>query len=139
MTTHFSSFNQTHALLNNHIASGTSNSSNPPNLSQKTHYGGNTKLFVGNLPTDTTLSLLVFEKYGPVNEKLSVVKDKCYAFIHFFSPKDAEHAREDVNDRLFKDRYIRVQYSTSKNCTYFNKVKRKSISFDHKAIYIYYH
>jgi hypothetical protein len=40
-----------------------------------------TKLFVGNLPTSTTLPelLTVFRKYGPVNEKLSVVKDQNYA------------------------------------------------------------
>ena len=40
-----------------------------------------TKLFVGNLPTSTTLPelLAVFKRFGPVNEKLSVVKDQNYA------------------------------------------------------------
>ena len=74
-----------------------------------------TKLFVGNLPTSTTLPelLAVFRKYGPVNDKLSVVKDQNYAFIHFFNRKDAKVALKEVNDSLFKDRYIRVQFSTS--------------------------
>jgi hypothetical protein len=42
-----------------------------------------TKLFVGNLPTSTTLAelLTVFKKFGPVNEKLSVVKDQNYALV----------------------------------------------------------
>ena len=83
----------------------------------------NTKLFVGNLPTSTTLPelLTVFRKHGPVNEKLSVVKDRNYAFIHFYNRKDAQLAMEEVNDSLFKDRYIRVQFSTSKNYTSNNK------------------
>lgn len=78
-----------------------------------------TKLFVGNLPTSTTLPELlnVFKKYGPVNEALSVVKDHNYAFIHFYNRKDAEIALKEVNDSLFKDRYIRVQFSTSQNFT----------------------
>lgn len=73
------------------------------------------KLFVGNLPTTTTLPelLSVFRQYGPINERLSVVKDHNYAFIHFFNRKDAERALIEVNDSLFKDRYIRVQFSTS--------------------------
>ncbi|CAF0709529.1 unnamed protein product [Brachionus calyciflorus] len=84
-----------------------------------------TKLFVGNLPTSTTLPelLAVFKKYGPVNEALSVVKDHNYAFIHFYNRKDAEVALREVNDSLFKDRYIRVQFSTSQNFTTSNKNK----------------
>lgn len=74
-----------------------------------------TKLFIGNLPSSTRLCELVsiFKKYGRVNEKLSVVKDQNYAFIHFYNEKDAEVALNELNDSLFKDRYIRVQYSTS--------------------------
>jgi RNA recognition motif-containing protein len=79
-----------------------------------------TKLFVGNLPTSTTLPELldVFKQYGAVNEKLSVVKDQNYAFIHFYNRKEAEVALEEVNDSLFKDRYIRVQFSTSQGYSY---------------------
>lgn len=86
-----------------------------------------TKLFVGNLPTSTTLPelLAVFKKYGPVNEKLSVVKDQNYAFIHFYNRKDAQIALQEVNDSLFKDRYIRVQFSTSQGYTFNNKNKCK--------------
>lgn len=86
-----------------------------------------TKLFVGNLPTSTTLPelLAVFKKYGPVNEKLSVVKDQNYAFIHFYNRKDAQVALREVNDSLFKDRYIRVQFSTSQGYTNSNKSKSK--------------
>ena len=85
-----------------------------------------TKLFVGNLPTSTTLQelLAVFKRFGPVNEKLSVVKDQNYAFIHFYNRKDAQVALQEVNDSLFKDRYIRVQFSTSQGYT-FNKFKGK--------------
>lgn len=74
-----------------------------------------TKLFIGNLPTNTRLCelLAVFRKYGRINEKLSVVKDQNYAFIHFYNEGDAKRALVDLNDSLFKDRYIRVQYSTS--------------------------
>lgn len=87
-----------------------------------------TKLFVGNLPTSTTLPELlnVFKKYGPVNEALSVVKDHNYAFIHFYNRKDAEVALREVNDSLFKDRYIRVQFSTSQN---FTNSKNKGLFF----------
>ena len=85
-----------------------------------------TKLFVGNLPMSTTLPELleVFRKYGPVNESLSVVKDQNYAFIHFYNKKDAELAMREVNDSLFKDRYIRVQFSTSQGYTH-NKSRSK--------------
>lgn len=85
-----------------------------------------TKLFVGNLPTSTTLPELleVFRKYGPVNEKLSVVKDQNYAFIHFYNRRDAEVALREVNDSLFKDRYIRVQFSTSQGYTH-NKTRSR--------------
>jgi RNA recognition motif-containing protein len=74
------------------------------------------KLFVGNLPTNTTLKELIdlFSKFGPVNEELSVVKDDNYAFIHFISESDAEMAYRELNDSFFKNRYIRVQYSTSR-------------------------
>jgi len=77
------------------------------------------KLFVGNLPCGTTLAelLKVFKRFGPVNEKLSVVKDQNYAFIHFYSKEDANAALREINDSLFKDRYIRVQYSTSPGYT----------------------
>ena len=73
------------------------------------------KLFVGNLPLNTTIDELleIFGKYGRVNEKLSVVKDDNYAFIHFFCEADAEQAQRELNDSFFKSRYIRVQYSVS--------------------------
>jgi RNA recognition motif-containing protein len=61
--------------------------------------------------------LKVFKRFGPVNEKLSVVKDQNYAFIHFYSKEDANAALREINDSLFKDRYIRVQYSTSPGYT----------------------
>lgn len=88
-----------------------------------------TKLFVGNLPTSTTLPELleVFRKYGPINEALSVVKDHNYAFIHFYRREDAEVALREVNDSLFKNRYIRVQFSTSKGFT--SKPKSKYLVF----------
>ncbi len=74
-----------------------------------------TKLFVGNLSSDTTLDELIelFSRYGVVNEKLCVVKDDNYAFIHFFSERSADEACQNLNDSFFKNRYIRVQYSTS--------------------------
>jgi RNA recognition motif-containing protein len=92
-----------------------------------------TKFFVGNLPTSTTLPelLAVFKRLGPVNEKLSVVKDQNYAFIHFYNRDDAKVALQEINDSLFKDRYIRVQFSTSQGYT--NKVKSKKIKV--KLIY----
>ena len=73
------------------------------------------KLFVGNLPANTTLAELleIFRKYGPVNEQLSVVKDDNYAFIHYYNDNDAMRAIEAVNDSFFKNRVIRVQNSTS--------------------------
>ena len=74
-----------------------------------------TKLFVGNLSTDASLPELIdlFATYGKVNEKLCVVKDENYAFIHFYKEKDAEEACKNLNDSFYKNRYIRVQYSTS--------------------------
>lgn len=73
------------------------------------------KLFVGNLPASTKLCELLefFKKYGPINEKLSVVKDQNYAFVHFYNEDDAKRALKEANDSLFKNRYIRVQFSTS--------------------------
>ena len=87
-----------------------------------------TKLFIGNLPSSTKLCelLQLFKKYGAVNEKLSVVKDQNYAFIHFYDENDAKLALSEVNDSLFKDRYIRVQYSTSQG----HVKKSKSKSFN---------
>jgi RNA recognition motif-containing protein len=73
------------------------------------------KLFVGNLPSSTKLEEIIefFKKYGPINEKLSVVKDQNYAFVHFYNEEDAKIALKEANDSLFKNRYIRVQFSTS--------------------------
>jgi len=108
----------------------TSERSSSSRVSNNTESGDDsqiTKLFVGNLPTSTTLPELlnVFKKYGPVNEKLSVVKDQNYAFIHFYNRRDAQIALQEVNDSLFKDRYIRVQFSTSQGYTFNNKHKCK--------------
>jgi RNA recognition motif-containing protein len=90
-----------------------------------------TKLFIGNLPSSTRLCELVsiFKKYGRVNEKLSVVKDQNYAFIHFYNEKDAEIALNELNDSLFKDRYIRVQYSTSTG----HVKKSKTMDFSNRS------
>ncbi len=55
----------------------------------------------------------LFRKFGPINEKLSVLKDQNYAFIHFYNESDAKIALKYVNDSLFKNRYIRVKFSTS--------------------------
>lgn len=73
------------------------------------------KLFVGNLPANTGLPevLDLFKQFGRVNEQLSTVKDDNYAFIHYYSERDAECAQRALNDSYFKNRYIRVQYSTS--------------------------
>ncbi len=73
------------------------------------------KLFVGNLPANTSLHevLELFRQFGRVNEQLSTVKDDNYAFIHYYSEQDAESAQKALNDSYFKNRYIRVQYSTS--------------------------
>lgn len=74
-----------------------------------------TKLFVGNLPTGTSLVELIhlFGRYGKINEQLSVVKEDNYAFVHFYNDSDAENALNGLNETLFKNRYIRVQYSVS--------------------------
>ena len=92
------------------------------------------KLFVGNLPTNTTLKELIdlFSKFGPVNEELSVVKDDNYAFIHFLNECDAQMAFKELNDSFFKNRYIRVQYSTSQG----HMKKSKSNTF--LIIFIFY-
>lgn len=86
------------------------------------------KLFVGNLPSNTTLDELIelFSKYGRVNRNLSVVKDDNYAFIHFYSEYEAEQAHKELNDSFFKNRYIRVQYSVSQGHM------KKSRTFDFK-------
>ncbi|RNA34171.1 non-POU domain-containing octamer-binding [Brachionus plicatilis] len=88
------------------------------------------KLFVGNLPSNTTLDELIelFSKYGKVNRNLSVVKDDNYAFIHFYSEVDAELAHKELNDSLFKTRYIRVQYSVSQGHI------KKSRTYDFKRM-----
>jgi RNA recognition motif-containing protein len=96
----------------------TSNDILPP-ITQQNHQSESNmdrkKLFVGNLPTNTTLQELIglFGKYGTVNERLSVVKEDNYAFIHFYNEKDAQLAYKELNDSFFKNRYIRVQYSVS--------------------------
>ena len=115
--------NSTSSLFNlsNQLADFNNNSMSINNLSTiETGNNNNSncdrkKLFIGNLPSNTTIEELVelFSRYGRVNEKLSVVKDDNYAFIHFYSEKDAEVAQLMINDSLFKNRYIRVQYSVS--------------------------
>ena len=77
-----------------------------------------TKLFVGNLPIGTTLSELlpIFKRFGPVDEQLSAVKQRDhYAFINFYHRKDAQVALQEINNSLFQDRYLRVQFSHSKH------------------------
>lgn len=89
--------------------------SNQPPISKRSNHSDRRKLFVGNLPAKTTLQELldVFKAFGSINEQLSVVKDDNYAFIHFYEESDAERAFKAMNDSYFKNRYIRVQYSTS--------------------------
>lgn len=106
-----------------------------PPMSKITHSGLShptdlKKLFVGNLPSNTTLDELIelFSKYGKVNRNLSVVKDDNYAFIHFYSELEAELAHKELNDSLFKTRYIRVQYSVSQGHI------KKSRTYDFKRI-----
>lgn len=96
---------RTSAYLNNHHL----------NKETKSNMPDRKKLFVGNLPSKTTLAELieVFKVFGPINEQISVVKEDNYAFIHFYNDKDAEQAYKSMNDSFFKNRYIRVQYSTS--------------------------
>lgn len=91
------------------------NSTNLIQRPKKGQINQNTKLFVGNLPLKTTLVEMhhLFSKYGRINMNLSVVKEDNYAFIHFYEEKDAERACAALNNSLFKNRYIRVQFSTS--------------------------
>jgi RNA recognition motif-containing protein len=97
--------------------------------------GDKRKLFVGNLPAKTTLQELfnAFKVYGPINEQLCVVKDENYAFIHFHEEKDAEKAYIAMNDSFFKNRYIRVQYSTSQG-----HVKKTKSKFVYNILIILY-
>ena len=101
---------------------------NPSSFVQHSEFSC-TKLFVGNLPTNTSLVevLELFRQYGRVNEQLSTVKDDNYAFVHFYSERDAEVAQRALNDSHFKNRYIRVQYSTSKG--HIKKSKSKIFSY----------
>ena len=74
-----------------------------------------TKLFVGNLSGDTTLTDLfeLFGQFGHLNYQLSVLKDDNYAFIHYFNERSAEEAIRSLNGTYFKNRYIHVEYSNS--------------------------
>ena len=118
-----SSFNikNSNTMLINSQQQGSSSSNlsasafTPSTMFQGSRNIDRTKLFIGNLPASTRLQELLdlFKKFGRINEKLSVVKDQNYAFIHFYNEEDAKKALIEVNDSLFKDRYIRVQYSTS--------------------------
>ena len=84
-------------------------------LSQPDNSHDAKKLFVGNLPANTNFNEIMelFKQYGCVNEHLSTVKEDNYAFIHYYSEKDAESAQRSLNNSYFKSRYIRVQYSHS--------------------------
>lgn len=97
---------------------GCSSSGRSSNSSCYTSQGGGgnvTKLFVGNLASDTTLDELfeLFAPYGELNRQRCVIKDNSYAFIHFFSAEAAKRAHDAVNGLFFHNRYIRVQYSVS--------------------------
>lgn len=74
-----------------------------------------TKLFVGNLSGDTTLTDLfeLFGQFGNLNYQLSALKDDNYAFIHYFNERSAEEAIRCLNGTYFKNRYIHVEYSNS--------------------------
>ncbi|CAF0849385.1 unnamed protein product [Brachionus calyciflorus] len=106
-----------HVQIQHQPFSDSTNLIKPPTRSNQLSNNGTDrkKLFVGNLPSNTTLDQLIelFSKYGKVNRNLSVVKDDNYAFIHFYSEVDAELAHKELNDSFFKNRYIRVQYSVS--------------------------
>jgi len=114
------------------VAFNNSNNNNHVNKPQSS--GDRKKLFVGNLPAKTTLQELfnAFKVHGPINEQLCVVKDENYAFIHFYEEKDAEKAYKAMNDSFFKNRYIRVQYSTSQG----HVKKTKSKFFLNQLSYI---
>lgn len=88
---------------------------NNTNSSRVSSSSDRKKLFVGNLPPSTLLEDLVefFGRYGLVNKQLSVVKDDNYAFVHFYADEAAELALRELNGALFKNKYIRVQYSNS--------------------------
>jgi hypothetical protein len=88
------------------------------------------KLFVGNLPHNTKLAdlIAIFDKFGRVNEQLSVVKDDNYAFVHFYDEKDAQLALAELNNSLFNGKYIRVQFSNS-NGHIKQKSKSKYLSY----------
>ena len=108
-----------------------SDSSGSQNNNNNNSGGGvdRTKLFVGNLASDTTLADLfeLFAPFGDINQELCCVKDENYAFIHFFNERSAENALKAVNGALFRNRYVRVEYSNSHG--HLRKFMRRNISF----------
>lgn len=115
-TTPYSSLSSSHS----------SPSHTPPN---PTVFSDRTKLFVGNISSDTTLTDLyeLFAPYGDLNYQLSVLKDDNYAFIHFYKEQSAQEAIRGLNGVLYKNRYIRVEYSNSDG--HLRKINRRNISF----------
>ena len=76
------------------------------------------QLFVGNLPSNTRLSELInlFSAYGSIDRKRCVMK-KNYAFIQYKNEEDVDKAVQNLDEALFKDRFLKVQHSFVSICT----------------------
>ena len=74
-------------------------------------------LFIGNIAGEISLKELeeLFTKYG----KCEIKHKKIYAFVEYSSDKEAEQAKQDLNNKEVKGRILSIEWSKkSKNYIY---------------------
>ncbi|HQN91710.1 MAG TPA: RNA-binding protein [Methanoculleus sp.] len=67
------------------------------------------KLYVGNLTYSVNKEQLkeLFGQYGTVND-VRVIERKGFGFVEMSSPKEAEEAKEALNNTVFEGRTLKI-------------------------------
>ncbi|KRZ79986.1 Non-POU domain-containing octamer-binding protein, partial [Trichinella papuae] len=80
---------------------------------QRKKFSGRARLFIGNLPQDTTEEELreLFSKFGELSE--CFISRKGFAFVRMANRPSAEKAKEKLDGHVFKGRPLRVRFAAN--------------------------
>uniref|UniRef100_A0A8C5ZR34 Serine and arginine rich splicing factor 7 n=1 Tax=Marmota marmota marmota TaxID=9994 RepID=A0A8C5ZR34_MARMA len=86
----------------------------PVNMSRYGRYGGETKVYVGNLGTGAGKGELerAFSYYGPLRTVWIARNPPGFAFVEFEDPRDAEDAVRGLDGKVICGSRVRVELST---------------------------